>query len=112
MTVFYSLNGVLISIAVSNQSTKGIEMIAYFGIISMILFILITGRMRSTNTNCDKRAEQIEDKLDFKVIKNYLTKNCPHRYKFLHTIPLHVAVMIFNFIIIIIWLSFLIRVVL
>lgn len=112
MTVFYALNGVLISIAVSNQSSQGVEMIAYFGIISMVLFIFITGRMRSTNTKCDRRANVIEDELGFEVIKNYSTKNCPHRLKFLHTIPLHVTVIIFNFIIIIIWLFFLIKVVL
>lgn len=109
MTIFYALNGVLISIAVSNQSSQGVEMIAYFGITSMILFIFITGRMRSTNTKCDRRANVIEDKLGFEVIKNYSTKNCPHWPKFIHSIPLHVTVMIFNFIIIIIWLLFLIR---
>jgi len=107
-TVFYALNGVLISITVTNQTHKGIEMIAFFGIISMTLFILITGRMRSTNTKCDRRAEYIEEKLGFEVIKNYSTKNCPHKPKWLYTIPLHIAVMIFNFIIIFIWIIFLI----
>ena len=109
MTIFYALNGVLISIAVSNQSSQGVEMIAYFGIISMVLFIFITGRMRSTNTKCDRRAKVIEDKLGFEVIKNYSNKNCPHWPRFLYTIPLHVSVMFFNFIIILIWLAFLIK---
>lgn len=109
MMIFYALNGILISIAVSNQSGQGVEMIAYFGIISMVLFIFITGRMRSTNTKCDRRAKVIEDKLGFEVIKNYSTDNCPHRPKFIHNKPLHLIVMFFNVIIIIIWLLFLIR---
>lgn len=104
MTIFYALNGVLISITVSNQSTEGIRVIATFGIISMVLFVLITGRMRSTNTNCDRRAKYIEDKLGFEVIKNYSTKNCPHRPKLLHRVSLHISVMTFNFIIILLWI--------
>jgi len=108
MTVFYALNGVLISIAASNQLSKGIEIIAYFGIISMVLFIFITGRMRSTNTKCDRRAEYLENKLNYQVIQNYSPTNCPHWPKFLHTIPLHVTVMFFNFIIIGIWIFFII----
>lgn len=109
MTVFYALNGVLISIAISNQSSQGVEMIAYFGIISMVLFIFITGRMRSTNTKCDRRAKIIEDELGFEVIKNYSTDNCPHRPRFIHNKPLHLIVIFFNVIIIITWLLFLSR---
>ena len=41
MTIFYALNGILISIAVSNQSSQGVEMIAYFGIISMIMLVCL-----------------------------------------------------------------------
>lgn len=104
MTVFYALNGILLSITVSNQSLTRIEMIPIFGIISMIFFSLITGRMRSTNTNCDKRAEFIENKLNFEVIKNYSIEKCPHKPRFLYAIPMHRTIMLFNTVIIFIWI--------
>lgn len=103
MTVFYALNGVLISLTVQYGSVDGIIFISLFGIISMIMFIFITGRMRSTNSKCDNRANILEDKLGFEIIKNYSTDNCPYRPRFLYTQPLHRIVMFFNFIIILIW---------
>ena len=66
-SIFYALNGVLLSFTITTDSKPHVLFIPLFGIISMILFSFIVGRMRSTNDNCDNRAWHIEEILGFEV---------------------------------------------
>ena len=104
MSIFYALNGALLTITIATPTKPGLLFIPIFGIISMILFSLIVGRMRSTNDNCDNRAWDIEDKIGFKVIKNYKTTECPYKPSWLYRTKMHSTIMYFNLIIIVVWL--------
>jgi hypothetical protein len=106
MSIFYALNGVLLSITITASSKPYVLFIPLFGITSMILFSFIVGRMRSTNDNCDRGAWDIEKLLGFEVITNYKTDKYDYYPKWLHNKKMHLTIMFFNLIIMIIWLSF------
>lgn len=103
MSIFYALNGALLTITITTTDKPRLIFIPLFGIISMFLFSLIVGRMWSTNDNCDNRAWEIEEKLGFKVIKNYKTE-CSYKPSWLFKTKMHKTIMVFNLIIILIWI--------
>ena len=105
MSIFYALNGGLLTIAITSNVKPSLFFIPVFGMISMILFSFIVGRMRCTNDNCDERAWVIEKELGFEVITNYKTDKCSYHPRWLYNKKMHSTIMLFNLIIIFVWFA-------